>query len=108
VALIRKKNGLMSFIAHPDYLIDHRARRVYESLLDYLQGMVAREKIWAALPGDVDRWWRARSQMTLVPRGDEWEIAGPQSERAQLAYATLDNGRLVYEFKDESCGKSGV
>ena len=52
--LIRKRNGLISFITHPDYLIERRARDVYESLLDYLQQMVAREHIWAALPGDVD------------------------------------------------------
>ena len=28
--LIRKRNGLMSFITHPDYLIEPRARNVYE------------------------------------------------------------------------------
>jgi hypothetical protein len=98
LALIRERNGLMSFIAHPDYLIERRARNVYESLLDYLRGMVAREKIWAVLPGEVDRWWRARSQMRLVSRGDEWEIVGPERERARLAYAVLDGGRLVYEL----------
>ena len=96
--LIRKRNGLMSFIAHPDYLIERRARNVYEMLLDYLRGMVARENIWAALPGEVDRWWRARSQMKLVSRGQQWEIEGPDKERARLAYAVLDGERLVYEL----------
>ena len=52
--LIRRRNGLMSLITHPDYLIERRARNVYESLLDYLRQMLEREKIWAALPGDVD------------------------------------------------------
>jgi hypothetical protein len=108
LALIRERNGLMSFIAHPDYLIERRARNVYESLLDYLRQMVAREKIWAALPGDVDRWWRARSQMRLVPRGDEWEIVGPEKERARLAYAVLDGGRLVYELAGVSPHNSAV
>jgi len=98
LALIREKNGLMSFIAHPDYLIDRRARRVYETLLDYLRKIVSHEGVWAALPGDVDRWWRARSQMSLVPRGNEWEIVGPEKDRARLAYAVLDGGRLVYEL----------
>ena len=37
LALIRGQNGLMSFIVHPDYVIERRARRVYESLLDYLE-----------------------------------------------------------------------
>jgi len=106
LALIKEKNGLMSFIVHPDYLIEQRARNVYESLLDYLRQMVVREEIWAALPGDVDQWWRARSQMRLVPRGDEWEIIGPEKERARLAYAVLDGDRLTYEVAGVSPRKS--
>ena len=103
--LIRGRNGLISFITHPDYLIERRARNVYESLLDYLQQMVERENIWAALPGDVDLWWRARSQMELVARGGKWEITGPGKERAQLAYAVLDGDRLVYELAEASSRK---
>jgi hypothetical protein len=106
--LIRERNGLMSFIVHPDYLIERRARNVYESLLDHLRQMVAREEIWAALPGDVDRWWRARSQMRLVPRGDEWEIVGPEKERGRVAYAVLNGGRLVYELAGVSPRKSAM
>ncbi|MGA3199219.1 MAG: hypothetical protein ABSD89_07405 [Halobacteriota archaeon] len=98
LALLRERNGLMSFIAHPDYLIERRARNVYESLLEYLRQMVAREKIWAVLPRDVDHWWRARSQMSIVSRGGEWEIVGPEKERARLAYAILDAGQLRYEL----------
>ena len=98
LALIQERHGLMSFITHPDYLIDLRARKVYETLLDYLKQMVACEKIWAALPGEVDLWWRARSQMTLVARGNDWEIVGPEKEKARIAYAVLDGGRLKYEL----------
>ena len=97
--LLRNRNGLMSFITHPDYLIERRARKVYEELLDYLRQMVAREKIWTALPGDVDHWWRARSEMQLVPHGDDWEIEGPQKDRACLAYAVLQDGRMRYEVE---------
>src|ERR1700734_2893101 len=63
--LIHKRNGLISFICHPDYLINANARRVYEQLLDHLRNMAETDKIWTALPGDVDRWWRARDQMKL-------------------------------------------
>jgi hypothetical protein len=98
LALIRKRNGLMSFLTHPDYLVEPRARDVYQSLLDYLRQVVVREHLWSTLPGEVDRWWRARNQMRLVPRGEEWEIVGPESERARLAYAVLDGGRLAYEL----------
>jgi hypothetical protein len=97
LAMLRKRNGLMSFIAHPDYLIDAKARRVYESLLQYLQQMVKREKIWMALPGEVDQWWRARNQMRLVQINGQWAIEGPQSNKAKVAFAVLDGDGLTYE-----------
>jgi hypothetical protein len=96
--LIRQRNGLMSFLAHPDYLISAQARKVYESLLDYLRQMVSDEKIWHALPREVDQWWRSRSQMKLIRKGRNWEIEGPGKERARIAYAVLDGDRLVYEI----------
>ena len=99
VDLIQQRNGLISFVAHPDYLVEHRPRRVFESLLDYLRQRVVRERIWTALPGDVDRWWRSRSQMRLVYSGNHWEIEGPEKERARLAYAVLDSSdRLSHEM----------
>ena len=91
------RSGLMSFIAHPDYLIDANARRVYESLLQYLQQMVEREKIWMALPGEVDQWWRARHQMRLVQTNGQWVVEGPQSDKAKVAFAVLDGDHLRYE-----------
>lgn len=98
IDLIRQQNGLMSFITHADYLTTPRERKVYELLLRYLQEMIVREKIWAPLPGDVDRWWRARSRMELVPCGDSWKIDGPGSEKAQVAYAVLSDDHLFYEL----------
>lgn len=100
LALIGEGNGLMSFIAHPDYLIERRARKVYESLLDYLRQLVTRNRIWAALPGEVDTWWRARDRMTLVQKGNAWVVEGPGAERARVAYAAVEDGRLVYEISD--------
>jgi hypothetical protein len=98
LALLRSHNGLMSFNTHPDYLLDRPARRLYESLLDYLREMISRERIWQPLPRDLDSWWRARSQMKLVARGSGWEIEGPQKERARVAYALLDGaGQLQYD-----------
>jgi hypothetical protein len=102
LGLIRGRNGLISIISHPDYLIERRARRVYESLLDHLRQMTVNDQIWTALPGEVDLWWRARSEMRLVRRENEWEIVGPGRERARVAYATLEGGRLVYELADVS------
>lgn len=98
--LIRGRNGLMSFITHPDYLINRRARKVYETLLDYLRQMITREKIWAALPREVDQWWRARAKMKLVRKGTWWEVEGPEAERARIAFAVVEGDRLNYEVAD--------
>jgi hypothetical protein len=100
VGMIRRRNGLISFIAHPDYLVDRALRRRYESLLDYLRETIYENKIWAALPREVDRWWRARSQMKLVRKGTDWKIEGPQHERARIAYAVLDGDCLAYEVAE--------
>ena len=96
--LIRQRNGMISFITHPDYLINRRNREVYKTLLVYLQQSINREKIWGALPSDVDRWWRARNQMKVILGQGGWEIAGPEKQRARLAYAVLEGGRVKYEI----------
>jgi len=96
--LIRKRNGLMSFISHPDYLIDRRNRRTYEELLAYVKEMVVRNRIWATLPRDVDQWWRARNQMRLAPHDGGWKVVGEGSERARVAYAVLNGDQLAYEI----------
>ena len=98
LTLISQRNGLMSFLTHPDYLIEQQARKVYESLLHHLRQTLDRDRIWAALPGDVDRWWRARSQMEIVPRGNDWEVTGTGKEKARIAYAVLEGGRLTYQL----------
>ena len=40
LALIKERNGLMSILTHPDYLIERHAHNVYESLLEYLRAMI--------------------------------------------------------------------
>jgi len=96
--LILMKNGLVSFIVHPDYVIEREPKRVYEELLGYLRDLRARENVWLALPSEIDGWWRARNNMSVVPHGDSFRIEGEGAERAVLAFATGVNGRLVYEF----------
>jgi hypothetical protein len=96
--LVRQRNGLMSVLAHPDYLIGSRNRKAYESLLDHLRQMVSGKEVWTALPGEVDEWWRARSKMNLIQKDGDWVIEGPGNDRARIAYAVLDGERLVYEL----------
>ncbi|HEY1308707.1 MAG TPA: hypothetical protein VGF24_34425 [Vicinamibacterales bacterium] len=102
IDLIRAMNGFISFITHPDYLVEPRARAVYTELLAHLQRLRCDGKLWVALPGDVDRWWRSRRQMTLVRRGHSWAVEGPDAHRARLAYATLDGDRVVYSVASGS------
>jgi len=96
--LLRQRNGLMSILAHPDYLLSPRTRKIYESLLGYLRELMSSEKIWHALPREVDHWWRARDKMSLVQKDGDWVIEGSEKERARIAYAVLDGDRLVYEL----------
>jgi hypothetical protein len=98
VELIMEKNGLASFIVHPDYVREHKSKSVYLDLLGYLRDLRSRTNVWAALPYEVDSWWRARSTMTVEPDGSTWKVVGEGSERAVLAYAKAVNGKLVYEL----------
>ena len=95
--LIIRKNGLASFIIHPDYAMEQDTLPVYEELLSHLRELRERTPIWSALPTEVDSWWRARSKMSLLEDGDGWRIEGNESERAVVAYAKNVDGNLVYE-----------
>jgi hypothetical protein len=96
--LITEHHGLVSAIAHPDYLRGDRERQVYVELLKHLCDLRDRSGLWIALPGEINQWWRNRQRMTLVPAGDGWRIDGPDSARARVAYATLEAGRLRFKF----------
>lgn len=97
--LVMGRHGLASFIIHPDYLDTDPARQAYRALLDRLSSLREAGRCWIALPGEVERWWRARSRMTLVRDGDGWRIEGSGKERARIAYAELAGGSLVYSLE---------
>ena len=99
IELILDKNGLVSFIAHPDYVMQDTMKALYKNLLSCLREHQAARKIWMALPSDVDRWWRARNEMQLVQTGNRWHIEGKDADRAVLAYARNVDGRLAYELE---------
>ena len=97
VSAIRNVNGLITFLAHPDYLAEPKAFNVYVELLEYLRAIRANDNLWVALPADVDRWWRNRQQMKLVQHGASWRIEGPDADRARLAYAIVEGKKVRYE-----------
>jgi hypothetical protein len=102
IAFITEKHGLTSFLVHPDYVIEKRARTTYRALLEHLAQMREERKIWIALPREVDRWWRERSQMEVVCDGSRWRIEGRGKERAQLAFATLVDDQLAFAIEEQN------
>jgi hypothetical protein len=105
INLILDKNGLTSFIVHPDYVRHDGLKRIYKDLLTYLRELRASRNVWVSLPSDVDSWWRHRSKMQLVRNGTEWLIQGEGAEHAVVAYARNVDDNLVYELQPAlTCG----
>jgi hypothetical protein len=100
LASVTAAHGLASFLVHPDYLIDGRARKTYQALLEHLALMRDERNIWIALPRDVDRWWRERNQLRVVCADGKWRIEGRGKERARLAFATLINHEVSFTIGD--------
>jgi len=100
IEVIMGHHGLISFIVHPDYLQTNRAMSTYKSLLRHLAGLRSTSELWMALPGEIDSWWRERNQMRLVWKDARWVIEGAGADRARIAYAILEDGRLRYSFEE--------
>ena len=100
IDLILNKNGLMSFIVHPDYVMGLDTLSIYKDLLAYVRELSTKTPIWCALPSEINEWWRARHKMSIVKNGSSWRIEGDGAERAVLAYAKNIDGELIYEFPE--------
>lgn len=104
---IMRKHGLMSFIVHPDYIMQPLARQGYESLLEYLKELESANDVWITTPAEVNRWWRQRVAMRIAKVDGGWEIQGDGSERARIAYASEANGMLTFTISGPSDTSSG-
>jgi hypothetical protein len=96
IDLIMEKHGLISFIVHPDYITTPQERQTYEALLEHLAHLREEKAVWIPTPGEADKWWRQRAAMRIVEDGRNLRIDGPGKERARIAYASEQGGRLVY------------
>lgn len=101
IAYLIEKNGLITFIVHPDYVIEQRARSVYQELLHYLAALREQKQLWMPFPSDAARWWGARAKMTLQRVNSKWVVRGEGSEQAMVAFASLENEQLVYRVGEE-------
>jgi peptidoglycan/xylan/chitin deacetylase (PgdA/CDA1 family) len=99
IEMILKKNGMASFIIHPDYINEAGAQAAYKELLAHLQLVSTQKQVWRALPREVNAWWRERSQMRIERDGSTWRIRGDRTGQAVLAYARVSGGKLIYELE---------
>ena len=97
--LILQKNGLATFLIHPDYVTGRTTLGIYKSLLEYLTRICADRHVWWPLPRDVHAWWTQRNRMELESRNGKWYVVGPGSERARVAYASLSGTDIVYRIE---------
>ena len=96
--IITSRHGLVSFIAHPDYLNSSRAIAVYEDLLRLLTSRARQDGAWLATGREINQWWRKRHQMRLVAANGSWRIEGEGSEQATLAFASRHGDRIEFEW----------
>jgi len=96
IDLILQQNGLMSFIVHPDYIKKERENRLYQQLLARLVQLREEKNLWLATPGQIDRWWRQRSKMTLVKDGDDWRIEGREANGLGLPCCGKEREPCLY------------
>lgn len=96
ISILMGKNGVISTIVHPDYILETREQDTYKALLAYLVQLRTEQNLWITTPAELDRWWRERSEMRLVEVNGGWQIEGRGKERASVAYASERNGELYF------------
>jgi hypothetical protein len=97
--LILAGHGLISVIVHPDYVINKKSHNTYRRFLAHLAQLREKMFVWTTLPAEINKWWRIRSELSLVADGRGWRIEGEGAHRARIAYAHLAGGQLKYSFE---------
>jgi hypothetical protein len=98
VELILGRHGLINAIIHPDYITGPRERETFKALLGLYARLRQDQNVWVTLPKEVNSWWRCRNQLRPIYRDGKWTVEGKGSERARLAFASLEGDRLVYSI----------
>jgi hypothetical protein len=105
---LHRNHGLISILAHPDYLTEPWAQEIYVQLLSHISARAFKENIWLATPGEVNDWWRVRSKLSLTPNSGGWQITGDGCDRARIAYASLDGENVRYSFDSPANQATGA
>jgi hypothetical protein len=92
-------HALLTFLVHPDYVIERRPQSAYCQLLERLRQAAAQHNCWLPLPREVAQWWKQRQEMRLVQAGAGWKVAGNGAHRARVAWAIADRGQLIYSLE---------
>jgi len=103
IDLIMEKHGLISFIVHPDYTGAPRERKIYQALLKHLANLRKERALWITTPGEVNHWWRQRAEMKLVEDRYGLRIEGDGNQRARIAFASENKGRIAYTVETPAC-----
>jgi hypothetical protein len=102
IKTIVSHHGLLSFLVHPDYVINSSAQDAYRRLLERLRGCAAQHDCWLTLPREVAQWWKQRHEMKLVKSSAGWEVRGNGAERARVAWAIAERDQLIYSFDNSN------
>lgn len=86
--------GIILVNVHPDYMMSDERLGIYER---FLAGMRERQGIWNALPAEIARWWRDRSETRLHATGGTPSVEGPAAERVVVHRVRSATGQLIEE-----------
>lgn len=92
---IIRHHGLINLITHPDYLESPERLALYDEFLAFLADQPG---LWHALPRDVAKWWKTRSQLRCEHTPGGARIVGAPDGRATVAWAREVDGEIVFEI----------
>ena len=103
---IRKRNGMMCLIAHPDegYIGDEDKEKHY---IEFLDSVSRDPTIWNPLPKDLAYWWKCRHTAKIVVRDNSIQIEGGTPEMS-IKWAKVVDGELSFEENLEMTPMSSI
>ncbi len=92
VNIIKKFQGMALMLVHPDYILTNNISNIYKEFLEELK---TDNTFWHALPREVARWWRSRSNCKLKKIDGSWQIS-PPLKGGSVGKIRLENDELVF------------